>query len=173
MPEPAPVTKAVCPEKSYVGMAMPSQVVGEMVIVVPSARPASRPAPSGSSRPGRTSPTEQATARGEWARLFDGGASGFWATGGPSWIGGAELDRLAAVDDHRVPDGERGLVRAEPEHRRGDLLRAAEAADRFLGDDRRVALLGAADEAPDHLGVDDAGADGVDADALRRLLEGG
>src|SRR6476661_9056775 len=97
--------------------------------------------------------------------------SGPWVVP-PGW-GGAGLDGLAAVDDHRVPDGEGGLVRAEPEHRRGDLLRATETADRFLGDDGRVALLGAAGEAPDHLGVDDPGADGVDADALRRLLEGG
>src|SRR3954466_4716158 len=79
---------------------------------------------------------------------------------------GSTSGGLAAVDDHGVPDGERGLLRAHPQHGRGDLLGAADAADRLLADDRGAALVGVAGEAPHHLRVDDAGADGVDADAL-------
>src|SRR5215213_10525417 len=50
------------------------------------------------------------------------------------------LHRVAAVDDQRVPDDERGRVRTQPEHRRRDLLGLAHASDRLLGDDPRHAL---------------------------------
>src|SRR5215204_6754581 len=60
---------------------------------------------------------------------------------------GPRSDGLAAVDDHRVADGEGGLVGAQPEHGGGDLLRAAHASDWLLRDDRSAALVGVAGEA--------------------------
>src|SRR4051812_10671299 len=80
---------------------------------------------------------------------------------------------LAAVDDHGVADRERGLLGAQPDHGGGDLLRAPHAADGLLGDDRGAAFVGVAGEAAHHLGVDDAGADRVDADALGGVVERG
>src|SRR5439155_27214666 len=80
---------------------------------------------------------------------------------------------LAAVDDHCVADRERRLVGAQPEHRGGDLLGPAHAADRLLGDDGGAAFVGVAGEAAHHLGVDNSGADGVDADVLGGVVERG
>jgi hypothetical protein len=52
-----------------------------------------------------------------------------------------------------------------------DLLGEAHAADGLLGDDCGAAFVGVAGEAAHHLGVDDAGADRVDADALGGVAE--
>src|SRR3954454_2529774 len=89
------------------------------------------------------------------------------------WSQRSTSGRLAAVDDHGVPDGERGLLRAQPEHGGGDLLWPAHAADGLLGDDGGAAFFSAAGEAAHHLGVDDAGADRVDADAQGGVVERG
>src|SRR3954465_15015196 len=62
---------------------------------------------------------------------------------------------LAAVDDHRMTDRERGFLRAQPQHGGGDLLGAAHAADRLLGNDGGAAFIAVAGEAAHHLGVDD------------------
>ena len=55
----------------------------------------------------------------------------------------------------------------------GDLVGCSHSSDRFLGDHSVPALGGAAGEPVHHLGVDDAGADGVDADVRRRVVECG
>ena len=56
-------------------------------------------------------------------------AAGALGRSGPRVLGGQ-----AAVDDHGVADGETGGVGAEPQHGRGDLLRAPEAADGHAAD---------------------------------------
>src|SRR5215217_6580888 len=83
------------------------------------------------------------------------------------------LHRLAAVDNHRVPDDEGGRVRTQPQDGRGDLLGRPHPADRLLRDHRCAPLWGAPAEPLHHLGVDDPGADGVYADVGRRVVEGG
>jgi hypothetical protein len=45
-----------------------------------------------------------------------------------------------------------------------DFVWLAHPADRLLGDDGGTAFVGVAGEPAHHLGVDDAGADGVDAE---------
>src|SRR3954463_7147403 len=83
------------------------------------------------------------------------------------------LNRLAAVDDHGVPDDEAGPGRAEPHDGRGDLLRTTHPPDRLLRDHLRSALGRAPGEAPHHRRVDVPGADGVDAEVLGGVVEGG
>ena len=51
-------------------------------------------------------------------------------------------DRLAAVHDEGVADGEGAEVGGQPEHGRGDLLGAAHPADRLLADDLVVVSAG-------------------------------
>ena len=72
-----------------------------------------------------------------------------------------------------MPYDEGGGIGAEPEDGSGDLLGLAHPSDRFLRDDPFAALVGAAGEAVHHAGVDDAGADGIDADARLGGVEGG
>src|SRR5438105_5810783 len=83
------------------------------------------------------------------------------------------LDGLATVDDEGVADSECGVAGAEPEDRCCYLLDVAESADRFLRDERVTSVGPVIDEASDHLGVDDAGADGVDADVRCGVVQGG
>ena len=83
------------------------------------------------------------------------------------------LDRLAAVDDHGVADHEGGRVRAQPDDGRGDLLGLAHPPDRLLRDHLRPPLGRAPGEAAHHRRVDVPGADGVDAEVLRGVVEGG
>lgn len=73
-------------------------------------------------------------------------------------------DGLTAVDGERGASGESGVLGAQPQHGGGDLLGLAEAADGFVGDEALAASGAGVAEAADHLGVDDAGADGVDTD---------
>src|SRR5256886_14408345 len=87
-----------------------------------------------------------------------------------AWL--RSLRRLAAVDDHGVPDDEGGRVRAKPDDGRGDLLGLAHPADRLLRDHLRASLGRAPGEATHHRRVDVPGADGVDADVLRGVVEG-
>ena len=67
----------------------------------------------------------------------------------------------------------RGCVRTQPEDRGGNLLRLSHPSDWLLGDHFRAAFGRAAGEAIHHRGVDVAGTDGVDADVLRSVVEGG
>jgi hypothetical protein len=53
------------------------------------------------------------------------------------------------------------------------LVGLAHSADRLLSDDGCTAFVGVAGEAAHHLGVDDAGADGVDADVRGGVVQGG
>ena len=86
--------------------------------------------------------------------------------------GGSRSDRLAAVDHECVSDSEGGFVGAEPEHSSCDLLWGAHPPDRLLGYDGLAADGGSAGEAVHHLGGDDSGADGVDADSGIGVVEG-
>ncbi len=79
---------------------------------------------------------------------------------------------MAAVDDHGVADHEGGRVRAQPDDGRGDLLGLAHPPDRLLRDHLRAPFGRAPGEAIHHRRVDVAGADGVDADVLRGVVEG-
>ena len=76
----------------------------------------------------------------------------------------ASSDRLTAVDDHGVADDGGGCVRTEPEDGGGDFVRSAHPSDRRPVRSPGLALGGAASEPMHHFGVDDPGADGVDAD---------
>ena len=80
---------------------------------------------------------------------------------------------MAAVSDHGVSGDEGGCVGAQPDDGGGDLLGSAHASDGFLGDDSVAAFVGTFGEAVHHLGVDDAGADGVDPDVRPGVVEGG
>jgi len=82
------------------------------------------------------------------------------------------LHRLAAVDHHGVADHEGGRVRAQPDDGRCDLLGLAHPLDRLLRDHLRAPFGRAAGEAFHHRRLDVAGADGVDADVLRGVIEG-
>jgi hypothetical protein len=72
-----------------------------------------------------------------------------------------------------VTDGERCFIGAEPQNGGRDLGGLAHAADRLLCDDGCAAFFGVAGEAAHHLGVDDAGTDGVDADVRRGVVQRG
>src|SRR5882757_5097047 len=82
---------------------------------------------------------------------------------------------VPAVDRHRDPGDERGLVGEQPDRRGGDLRRLGEAADRVVGAGRRDQLLVVAEGVLeevffDHRGHHVAGAECVDADALLGVL---
>src|SRR6059058_3740315 len=87
-----------------------------------------------------------------------------------AWL--PSLHRLAAVDDHGMPDDEGGRIRAQPDDGRGDLLGLAHSADRLLRDHLRASFGRAPGEAAHHRRVDVARADGVDTDVLRGVVEG-
>ena len=84
----------------------------------------------------------------------------------------ASLHRLAAIDDHGVPDDEGGRVRTQPNDGRSDLLGLSHPADRLLRDHPRPPLGGASAEPVHHRGVDDPRAHGVHADVRLRVIEG-
>src|SRR5215203_5660704 len=83
----------------------------------------------------------------------------------PSVRGETAVDRQADTD-HEARAGA-----AQPQHRRGDLLGSAEAANRLLFHDLGYRVRLAFEHVGDHRGVDRAGADRVDADAARRVLD--
>src|SRR4051794_3660560 len=98
-----------------------------------------------------------------------------WAVGlvmAALWVP-TSLNRLAAVDDHGVPDNEAGPGRAEPHDGRGDLLRTTHPPDRLLRNHLRAALGGAPGKPVHHRRVDVPRADGVDAEVLGGVVEGG
>src|SRR3954447_2572802 len=80
---------------------------------------------------------------------------------------------IAAVDGQRDADDEAGSGAAQPQDRGGDLLAASEPADRLPDDGIVHAELAAGDHPRDHRRLDGAGADGVDADPARRVLQRG
>jgi len=82
------------------------------------------------------------------------------------------LHRLAAVDDHGVPNDEGSRVGAQPDDGLRDLLALAHPSDRLLGNHLGAPFIRAAGEATHHRGVDVAGTDGIDADVLRGVVEG-
>src|SRR5438034_4579268 len=71
-----------------------------------------------------------------------------------------------------MSDDEGSRVRTEPDDGIGDLFGPAHPSDRLLRDDPRPPRRGAAGEASHHRGIDVPGADGVDADVRRRVVEG-
>src|SRR5579884_1447802 len=73
----------------------------------------------------------------------------------------ARLHRLAAIDDHGVPDDKGGRIRAQPDDGRGDLLGLTHSPDGLLRDHPLASLGRAPAEAVHHRGLDDAGAHGV------------
>src|SRR5438034_11433760 len=79
----------------------------------------------------------------------------------------------AAVDWERNAKHEAGAWTAEPEDGCGDLVGAAQSPDRLISHDlgHRVRLR--LEHVVNHRGVDRARADGVDADAPRRIFECG
>ena len=84
-----------------------------------------------------------------------------------------QLSRLATVHDQSVADDERGRIRTEPEDGIGDFFRPAHPSDWLLRDHLRAPFGRAPGEATHHRSVDVAGTDGVDADVLRGVVEGG
>src|SRR6266446_713472 len=94
-----------------------------------------------------------------------------------SWrfmINGSSFGRPAAIDRQRLAGDEGRFVRAQPEDRFGDFLGLAGAANRVHGGNLGVRLSpGSAREPVEHRCLNAARGDGVDADALRRVFEGG
>src|SRR5437867_12771863 len=71
-----------------------------------------------------------------------------------------------------MSDDEGSRVRTEPDDGIGDLFGPAHPSDWLLRDHPRPPLRGAAGEASHHRAIDVPGADGVDADVRRRVVEG-
>src|SRR6266496_2327058 len=82
------------------------------------------------------------------------------------------LNGLAAVDDHRAADDKACGIRTQPEDRIGNLFGASHPSDWLLRDHSRPPLRSPAGEATHHRSIDIAGANGVDANVLRRVVEG-
>src|SRR5215216_1963787 len=82
------------------------------------------------------------------------------------------LHRLAAVDDHRVPDDEGSRVRTQPQDSLGDLLRLSHPSDGLLRDHPLASFRRVTGDPVHHAGVDDPGADGIYADVGRCIVEG-
>jgi hypothetical protein len=79
---------------------------------------------------------------------------------------------LSAIHNDVLASGERRTGRTEPEHGAGDLLRRADAANRVLCRNRFLHVGLAFAEGPiEHFGLDRAGRDTVDADALLGELQ--
>jgi hypothetical protein len=81
------------------------------------------------------------------------------------------LHSLAAVDHHGVADHESSRVRAQPDDGRGNLLGLAHPPDRLFRNHLRAPFGCAPGEATHHRGIDVAGADDVDPDVLRCVVE--
>jgi len=74
---------------------------------------------------------------------------------------------VSTVDDDVLAGSEGCSGRTEPEHGAGDLLRHPDAADRGLRRDRSLYIgLPFAESPIEHFGLDRAGRDTIDADAL-------
>src|SRR5437588_7062080 len=79
---------------------------------------------------------------------------------------------LAAVHDHGVPNDERGRVRTQPDHSRGNLLRLPHPPHGLLRDHYFPPIGRAPGEPLHHRGVDDPGAHSIDTDVRLRVVEG-
>src|SRR4051812_32499717 len=80
---------------------------------------------------------------------------------------------VATVDGQRDADYEAGARAAQPQDGGGDLVSAAEAAYRLARFSVGDGEFAVGDHVGDHRGLDGAGANGVDADAARRVFERG
>jgi hypothetical protein len=80
---------------------------------------------------------------------------------------------VAAIDGECDADDEARSRAAQPQDRGGDLISASEPADRLIRLGFRDVELALGDHVGDHRRLDGAGADGVDADAARRVFERG
>ena len=122
-------------------------------------RPAGRRArPLGRGRPTLTRSSRRAEAP---LRCSSGGGRGW----------GRLLDDGAAVDGEGVTNDEAGCVRAQPDDARGDLFGPSEPAHRHRVAHHLLDLLVAPHEAFEHWRPRAAGADAVDPDPLRGVLE--
>src|SRR4028118_1272332 len=83
------------------------------------------------------------------------------------------LHRLSTVNDHGVPNHEGSRVRAQPNNCRSNLLRLAHPSNRLLRNHLRSPFVRAAREATHHGGVNVARTNGVDANVLCGVVEGG
>src|SRR5215204_1422773 len=81
------------------------------------------------------------------------------------------LDDGSAVDGERVPDDERGRVAAQPHDGLRDLFRTAQPPERHRSGHHALDLLVAAHEPLEHRRARAPGADRVDAQTLRRVLQ--
>jgi hypothetical protein len=90
---------------------------------------------------------------------------------GPPWTWFSGRCSHRRREARRRPRARAGA--AQPQHRGGDLLTAAEAADRLTCDGVGERELAAGHHVGDHRRLDRAGADGVDADPARRVFERG
>ena len=82
------------------------------------------------------------------------------------------LHRLAAVNDHGLADDEGGGIGAQPKDGCGDLLGPAHPSYRSWVSTAWCPSRGVTEDPLDHLGVDDARADGVYANVGCRVVEG-
>jgi hypothetical protein len=82
------------------------------------------------------------------------------------------LDRLAAIDDHGMPDDEGGRIRTQPYDSRRDLLGLPHPSNRLLRDHSFSPFRGASGEPLHHRGLDDPRAHGIDANVLQGIVEG-
>jgi hypothetical protein len=83
------------------------------------------------------------------------------------------LHCLAAVHDHGVPNDEGSRIRAQPDDSRGNLLRFAHPAHWLLRYHLRAPFIRAPGEASHHRGIDIARTDGIHADVLCGVVQGG
>src|SRR2546422_6576080 len=91
--------------------------------------------------------------------------------GDTSWGWGASLRGVAAVDREALPREVARLVAGEEDDGLNDLVHVRGAARRHRGEEIRLRLLVAADEAFEHLGGHRPRRDRVDAHAGRGALE--
>src|SRR5215211_2149256 len=80
---------------------------------------------------------------------------------------------VATVDGECDADDETGAGAAEPEDGGGDFVGSAEPADRLVGYGVGHAEFTLGDHVGHHRCLDRSGADGVDPDAARRVLQSG
>ena len=88
-------------------------------------------------------------------------------------INGDGLYGLPAINHDGGPDDEPGHVRAQPENRIWNFLRVSGTADRLLSDRSSPPLRRAAGEPLHHGCVDDPGTNGIHADIVLGIVQGG
>jgi hypothetical protein len=88
-------------------------------------------------------------------------------------LGCGPVGGVAAVDGEGDAEYEARCWAAQPQDGGGDLVAASEATDRLVGLGFCPVELAVSDHVGDHRRLDGAGADGIDADAARRVLQRG